>query len=45
MAATELIGRARSGDGEAFAELVDPYRREFDIAVLPRFGLLSSLPD
>jgi len=25
---TDLLGRARAGDGEAFGQLVDPYRRE-----------------
>jgi len=29
--ATDLIGRARSGDEEAFAQLVDPYRRELQV--------------
>jgi len=29
--ATDLIGRARSGDGEAFARLVEPYRRELQV--------------
>jgi RNA polymerase sigma-70 factor (TIGR02960 family) len=28
MTDTELLGRARAGDGEAFAELTGPYRRE-----------------
>jgi len=29
--ATDLLGRARSGDGEAFAQLVAPYRRELQV--------------
>src|SRR5260370_4871724 len=27
----DLIGRARSGDGEAFGELISPYRRELQV--------------
>src|SRR5579864_1954552 len=40
--ATELIGRARSGDGDAFAELVDPYRRELQVHC---YRILGSVPD
>jgi RNA polymerase sigma factor (sigma-70 family) len=28
---TELIARARAGDGEAFGQLLDPYRRELQV--------------
>src|SRR5215470_6356847 len=28
---TDLVGRARSGDGQAFGELVEPYRRELQV--------------
>jgi RNA polymerase sigma-70 factor (ECF subfamily) len=28
---TDLIGRARAGDAEAFGELIDPYRRELQV--------------
>jgi RNA polymerase sigma-70 factor (ECF subfamily) len=40
--ATELIGRARSGDGDAFAELVDPYRRELQVHC---YRILGSVQD
>jgi RNA polymerase sigma-70 factor (ECF subfamily) len=29
--ATPLLARARAGDGEAFRELTDPYRRELHV--------------
>ncbi len=29
--ATDLIGRARAGDGQAFRELVEPYQRELQV--------------
>jgi RNA polymerase sigma-70 factor (TIGR02960 family) len=28
---TDLLGQARAGDGQAFGELVDPYRRELQV--------------
>jgi hypothetical protein len=28
---TDLLGRAQAGDGEAFGQLVDPYRRELQV--------------
>jgi RNA polymerase sigma-70 factor (TIGR02960 family) len=28
---TDLLGRARAGDGEAFGQLVEPYRRELQV--------------
>ena len=31
MVTTDLLGRARAGDGEAFRQLVDPYRRELQL--------------
>jgi DNA-directed RNA polymerase specialized sigma24 family protein len=29
--ATDLIDRAQAGDGQAFQELVEPYRRELEV--------------
>jgi RNA polymerase sigma-70 factor (TIGR02960 family) len=38
----ELIARAQAGDGEAFGELVDPYRRELQLHC---YRILGSLQD
>jgi RNA polymerase sigma-70 factor (ECF subfamily) len=29
--AVDLLTRAQAGDGDAFAQLVDPYRRELQV--------------
>jgi RNA polymerase sigma-70 factor (TIGR02960 family) len=39
---TELIERARAGNGDAFEELIEPYRRELQ---LPCYRMLGSLQD
>src|ERR671933_2590593 len=39
---TELIARARAGDGEAFRELTDPHRRELQVHC---YRILGSLQD
>ena len=31
MVTTDLIGRARAGDADAFGELIEPYRRELQV--------------
>jgi hypothetical protein len=42
MVTTELIARAQAGDGEAFGQLVDPYRRELQLHC---YRILGSVQD
>src|ERR671935_43046 len=42
MVTAELLARARAGDGEAFGQLVDPYRRELQVHC---YRILGSVQD